>query len=92
MAKRLIWQTHDLDDQKFADQIKGLACYVEYEVNTSVRYHGNVQFPTTASTALPFMRAQPDGTKFAVFTLQVRFGYDGHWTYAVKQSWANCVY
>jgi hypothetical protein len=75
--------------QKLADQIIGLAGYVEKKLNTEVRYHG---FPggeeTTPKTARPFMLRQPEGTRFAVLTDAVLadYGYRLHWTYAEKRS------
>jgi hypothetical protein len=76
----------DMDEyQDLADQIIGLAGYVEWKLNTAVRYHGFPDHQTTAATALPFMRSQPDGTKFAVFTSLQIFGMHAHWIYAEKQ-------
>src|SRR5262249_16544194 len=49
-----------------------------------VRYHGFPDDMKRAATALPFMRDQPDGTKFAVFTSRQIFGMDAHWIYAEK--------
>jgi RNase P/RNase MRP subunit p29 len=74
--------------QKLADQIIGLAGYVEKKLKTSVRYHG---FPggeeTTPKTGRPFMLRQPEGTRFAVLTDAVLADYGDrlHWTYAEKR-------
>src|SRR5262249_14744269 len=73
--------------QTLADQIIGLAGYVKKKLNTNVRYSG---FPggeaQNAKTALQFMRGQPDGTKFAVFTAaDLEYEPPHHWTYAEKQ-------
>jgi hypothetical protein len=87
--KSRLWTMTDPDHlQKLADQIIGLAGYVEKKLKTNVRYHG---FPggeeTTPKTARPFMLRQPDDTKFAVLTDAMLAGYgDGlHWSYAEKR-------
>jgi hypothetical protein len=78
------------EDQSLADQIIGLAVYVKKKLKTEVRYHGFPGKEEEAPSALGFMRGQPDGTKFAVCTLN---GKDGaaHWIYAGKRN-GNLVF
>jgi hypothetical protein len=71
------------EDEKKPDPEKG-----EKKPVWCVRSHG---FPSgnekTATTALPFMKQQPNGTKFAVITDVdlVSYGAGLHWTYAEKR-------
>jgi hypothetical protein len=84
-----LWDMKHADHlQKLADQIVGLAGYVEKKLNTEVRYHGRPGGEEkTPKTSLPFMRRQPEGTKFAVLTDAVLTDYGDllHWIYAEKR-------
>jgi hypothetical protein len=78
-------------DEALADQIIGLAVYVEWKLNTAVRYHGFPGEEKAAPSALGFMRGQPNGTKFAVCTRNGKDGVAVHWIYADKRN-GNLVF
>jgi hypothetical protein len=79
-------------------QIIGLAVYLNGKLGNKVQWSMQpIEFvtkarvtgyvgPTRAKVAIPFMKSQPDGTKFAVYTTNEAFGMNAHWICAAKES------
>jgi hypothetical protein len=91
--------TNTTEKEDLCDQIIGLAKYVKDKLKTKVACsewpadfvertgHSpvNLDDMTHAQTAIPFMKTEPVGTKFAVYTTDGE-GKAPHWSYAEKKT------